>query len=359
MELLSSFNGLSWHSNPKLLQQFPSIGKISATSLFNAGIRSIHSLYTEQDSRIELLVKRNPPFGHNLKKFIRESVPIPKLECDLSDGKFNISFAIQNEGSVPHSMVHLLVLAYKSSENASKTNNISNNESSLLLYEKFQSKGCKCNTTRQVRLPPEFKSYSCSLMFEDWAGLNLNICYDLKDDSKKEEKVTKSNEIGQVKDLYDFDLDVTEDLMGIVSAPLTPIVQSSKANTSDPLISKPLNISDKTKCKHTCKDRLACAHSCCKFGIILSPSSCSTSSTSSTSNISPIRSTIPRKSSFLNSGKRSLANAREYLRKYQVIEQVSPYGLITNIIPTKNSKKIRENNEDDADLYEEIEFVLR
>lgn len=332
LEFLSSLTGKSWHSNPKLLQQIPGIGQIGAVSLFNAGIRSIDSIRTTEESRLEVLLKRNPPFGRNLKKTINSQFPNVNFDCNLDDGIITVTLKSQSPLN-PQVQVHLLIIAY--SESASR----------VLLHHPTTLTSLHSqplHKTIQIAHCPE-SSFSCSLMFEEWAGLNQNVCFDIPNKERVEKKETivsgrtsysEFEDVLDYSDLSDLDLANTTSVTVLSDRhlnPLHPNIPSPSISTSSSTFSK---------CKHSCKDKLKCAHICCKAGLMTSKRP-----------LSPLPNpSMGKRSNCLASSKRSLTNAREYLRKYQPVNLIIP--ATSSLIP-KTAATF------DNTLYDEIEIALR
>lgn len=345
LEFLSSLNGRSWHSNSKLLQQVQGIGQVGSNSLFNAGIRSIDAIKLAEDSRLEILLKRNPPFGRNIKKSVIESFPSVDFNCEIKDGIMKIYLKSLNMTASFHGkQVHLLVIAYANPSSCR-----------TLLYDQIPLAilGAPLNRTISIQSCTEL-SFSCSIMFENWSGLNQNICFEIENHKIADFKDTCADERETVAPVRKSDIDLPldfefEDNNQLKSLnnnetlnhhtnipPLSPM--STESQTPSKTTAAP-KISSNSSCKHTCKDKFNCAHICCKSGLlkraaetVLTPQS-------------------TKKPSFLSGAKRSLANAREYLRKYQPINIAgsSRVNIISNLQPTI----------DESNLYDEIEIALR
>ena len=332
LELISSLRGRSWHSNSKLLQQVDGIGQINAKNLFNVGIRSLTGLRSCEDSRLEVIFKRNPPFGRNLKKTLKKDFPLVDFDCNLKDNLIKIALKSEKFESLHTPMAHLLVLAY-ASETCCR----------ILLYDQITVTQFNINRNVNISNCSE-RSFSCSLMFEDWAGLNNNICFDIEEKPQKAEiKIIPECD-------NSFDYDIPSDIDGEVfkDSNAIPVIQDSTNtfnNTNSIKEPAPLSPSSSvrsapSKCKHACRDKLQCAHVCCKSGLL---------KRSSSSTQLEMDHQIKKPTNFLAGTRRSLANAREYLRKYQPIplNSISIGSLLPSVDPSE------------PDLYDEIEFSLR
>lgn len=349
LEFLSSLNGRSWHSNSKLLQQVTGIGQVSSKSLFNAGIRSIDAIKLTEDSRLEVLLKRNPPFGRNIKKSAIESFPSVNFDCELKDGIMKISVKALNITTLfQGKQVHLLVIAYT---NPSSCRTLMYDQIPLAIL------GTPLNRIISIKSCTEL-SFSCSLMFENWSGLNQNICFDIENHKIADFKDTCADEKDNVTSVEKSDIDLSLDFefednihfntlfnnetfnshhkSPHPNIPLSPM--STKSQTTSKATATP-KMSSNSSCKHTCKDKFNCAHICCKASLLKRPAE------------TVLTPQSIKKSSFLFGAKRSLTNAREYLRKYQPINIAgnTRVNIISNLQPT-----IVE-----SDLYDEIEIALR
>ncbi|KAF1957066.1 P-loop containing nucleoside triphosphate hydrolase protein [Byssothecium circinans] len=70
-----------WDDSPSQMKQIDNLGVVAIRKLVNAGIRSIEELECVEPSRIEFLLGRNPPFG---LKIIETLKTFPKLRVSLS-----------------------------------------------------------------------------------------------------------------------------------------------------------------------------------------------------------------------------------------------------------------------------------
>ena len=344
LEILSSIKGRSWHSNAKLFQQLQGIGQVGARALFNAGIRSIETLRTTDDSRIEVLLKRNPPFGRTLKNVINDQFPKIDLDCSLerenNAARLNIRINPIVQKHFMNVHVHLLVISYKS-ESSGK----------IILYNQFPLSIIENSPLiRSLEVSTEENSFSCSLMYEDYSGLNQNICFDIQKspEIRKTDEDCSSNEFDiSLSDIENEECaqqstnntsKYSETIIKDVMIPPSPISTSGSHNTQ-------------SRCKHICKDKLLCAHLCCKAGQLKRQLSSPPSTSSPSSTHKHPQSPAKKPVSFLAGARRSLTNAREYLQKYQPIN-------ITNLSKSVKLIPVKKMNETE-DLYDEIELVLR
>lgn len=334
LELFSSLKGGSWHSNAKIFQQLKGLGQISSRAIYLAGIRSIEELRQTDDSKIEILLKRNPPFGRNLKRSIDEKFPKIHFDCSLDEfevdsKKLNVTIKTENNFKCLHQdHLHLLVIAYKSESSGR-----------ILFHHQFNSISIFKNTfTHSIDISNKEKdtSFSCSLMFEGYSGLNQNICFNVK--QKFENTINNLDEFDI--SLSDIEQEVSKKELNN-STKLPTNIQTNPVNIPPSPLSTTYT---PPRCKHTCKDKLSCAHICCKAGQLKRPPAAD-----------PLIDSKPptkKSSTSLAGSKRSLTNLREYLQKYQPVNLRNPSNTL-KLIPV-----ITDLNETD-ELYDEIELVLR
>ena len=69
--LCRSIGGKCWDDDVMVLKQINNIGPASVLKLVNAGIRTIEALENTEPHRVEIALKRMPPFGHDVVKAAR------------------------------------------------------------------------------------------------------------------------------------------------------------------------------------------------------------------------------------------------------------------------------------------------
>jgi len=80
LSLVRSFGARVWDDSPLYLQQLSGIGPVIVRRLINANIRTVEDLETTEPGRIERILSKNPPYGLNLLKQLRE---FPRLAVSL------------------------------------------------------------------------------------------------------------------------------------------------------------------------------------------------------------------------------------------------------------------------------------
>jgi ATP-dependent DNA helicase HFM1/MER3 len=78
--LQRSLRAQAWDDGPLHMRQIPEIGVVAVRKLVTAGIRTIEELEFSEPHRIEMVLKRNPPFGLKLLEQVRL---FPKLRVSI------------------------------------------------------------------------------------------------------------------------------------------------------------------------------------------------------------------------------------------------------------------------------------
>ncbi|KAG8989050.1 Sec63 [Tulasnella sp. 427] len=82
LELLRSFSAKAWDDRPIVLRQIPQIGEKSLKVLASVGIRGLGELRTQDSHRLEVLLNRKPPFGHDI---LEEVSALPKYRLKINE----------------------------------------------------------------------------------------------------------------------------------------------------------------------------------------------------------------------------------------------------------------------------------
>lgn len=173
LELLSSVAGRAFCDDPKNLQQIEGVGPFYARKLSAAGIQSVSDLMTCEESRLEVICGRNPPFGHQISSFAAEHFPLLELNVTLNDTAITCNVNVTGKDF----SVHLLVICGTDS-------------SSTILHHEIFSK--KAKLARQIRIGSDdsVHYYSCSLICATCAGVNHH-CTFTKPAPKQQESIPK------------------------------------------------------------------------------------------------------------------------------------------------------------------------
>ena len=72
LSLVRSLGARVWDDSPLYLQQLAGIGPVIVRKLMNANIRTVEDLEATDAARIERTLSKNPPYGLNLLKQLKE-----------------------------------------------------------------------------------------------------------------------------------------------------------------------------------------------------------------------------------------------------------------------------------------------
>lgn len=111
IELEGAVNGQVWHDRSSVVRQVEGIGPAYASRLCKAGIDSLERLRACQASRIEILLRRNPPFGNQVLRAVK-ALPELKLEVGYVQSENDVKVSIRYSSECnTQSVFHLLIIA--------------------------------------------------------------------------------------------------------------------------------------------------------------------------------------------------------------------------------------------------------
>ncbi|KAG8907978.1 Sec63 [Tulasnella sp. 403] len=82
MELVRSLSAKAWDDRPIVLRQIPQIGEKSLKVLATSGVATIEALRKQPPHRLEMLLNRKPPFGHDI---LAEVNVLPQYSLKISE----------------------------------------------------------------------------------------------------------------------------------------------------------------------------------------------------------------------------------------------------------------------------------
>ena len=167
LELQSALAGESWPDDCKILQQVDCVGRVYARKLFAAGLCDLNDLSNCEESRIEVICGRNPPFGHKVKVHLQQSFPQLSLNADIKDG------VLQCDGRVSGKAESIHFLAVVQLDEGSQ----------ILHHEVLQKEQVY---RKSIKLPPDgVCSVSCSLITTSHAGSNRHVTFSLAEPKQR------------------------------------------------------------------------------------------------------------------------------------------------------------------------------
>jgi ATP-dependent DNA helicase HFM1/MER3 len=272
LQLVASIKQKMWFDSPHVTRQLPHIGDVMSTALASAGATSLRALAALDPRRIEAIVGRRMPFGDEV---LRSLAAVPQYhvvveqranaatptEVALTISVSRLNYGASGEGGANGARAAryadvALVLA-------------DTNANRVLLYKKFLSARGSLQFSATVAYPQSFLVARICLL--EWVG----------QDVEQEIVVRYANRI------------LPQRAPTIAPPPPT----AAAAAKSGAAASKKRQGESKL-CKHTCADKRACAHKCCKAGLdggapVVKQAKTSAASTASTTTATPATSAPP------------------------------------------------------------------
>ncbi|GAA5802642.1 hypothetical protein HPULCUR_008115 [Helicostylum pulchrum] len=308
VELYQSLQAKMWSTSPYVARQIDGIGLQFAKTLAQANMISMEQLRNCDPGRIEMILKRNPPFGVKMKKNL-DAIPHFILNVEQS------TCLKSNQKRSSHEFInlHITIGLHNTTVNRGKYGKayyaqFSADTSEKVLLDFRRILISKLHEGQQTfELKAEVMSpttiISCHLKSEDFGTLEfgVDITRDIKPnvDPKNYISLAGSNLISaqanqpqrtQVRNveyddvLEEFEIDprIWQEIDDISNTTLdqTPALNyshlsvTSAANiTSENMKKKPVRKKKNPDelCKHRCKNKETCAHACCKMHMISTP----------------------------------------------------------------------------------------
>lgn len=224
IELISQLSCQTWKDSPKCLMQLPAVGKANSRTLARAGINSIQAVRECEASRLEVLLKRHSPFGTQLKASA-DALPLVGVFNDEASVRVHIQSGTLCRG-------HLFY--FKDDH-----------------YEHASFRGLTfCHKMAKDKVS------TIHVLFESHCGVDRLIDMDNDIDKNVSIQEINSNNNRPVEQ----------------NMPITPVSLQKRQMIKEITIDEPLGVSPckraaastTTDCKHKCKNKQTCAHSCCK-----------------------------------------------------------------------------------------------
>ncbi|KAI9758830.1 MAG: hypothetical protein M4579_002776 [Chaenotheca gracillima] len=313
LELARSFASKVWDTSPLQMRQIDQIGAVAVRRLMAAGINNIESLEATDSHRIEMIMSRNPPFGHKILDKVKE---FPKLKISASivgknvragesvevKVKAEISFLNEKLPNFFHKKpVFICFLAELSNGlvlefRRMPARNLTTGHEVLFtaqLSKAGQYISCyvMCHeiagTMKSIDVIPEHPQTAFPIpTLTATSNLNKNAASSVKRNSTRDNRPPQQRNNSDDEDFGDEDFDETDfDIApGVEFTHIDAMdnITSETRKTSRPNqiprgigehdvdndIVKPSRAEGgKWACNHKCKDKTACRHLCCREGV--------------------------------------------------------------------------------------------
>ncbi|XP_024124379.1 probable ATP-dependent DNA helicase HFM1 isoform X2 [Oryzias melastigma] len=246
--LAKCFQSKLWENSPYVSKQLEKIGQTLSTAMVNAGLTTFTKIEQINPRELELIVNRHPPFGNQ----IRESVlHLPKYEvCVEQLPRYNSSSA----------EIFVKVILTNQTQLQSKRTSPDRHYVSLLIGNADNSVVClhkltdlillKCGTwSKKIEVTRTSKGdeLSVNLISSQYVGLDV-----------------QQRLMVHYTTLKGFGVQGHSDSCTIADAHPGPKQQLSASASGSAVQVGNQNQGKKQPCSHSCKNKSACGHDCCK-----------------------------------------------------------------------------------------------
>ena len=241
LELEGAINGQVWHDTPMIYRQLEGIGPAMSKTLYDQ-VKTMSSLCEKKPHELELILKKNPPFGMNLMKQLKQ-MPYYKLDVQsFLSPKVSLVFTLRVETTRCPSQLHLVVVRRRMYQ------------SDLSLYDTINSDGQTYRREIKVDLNADLKDIIVSVFSKDHAGLNVHRVFQIEASELPQD--TFDRQPIEIPSAASPLLSVPE--MIAIQGPSQVPTKRATLNESTPVRKTP------HPCRHTCRDKKQCKHRCCK-----------------------------------------------------------------------------------------------
>ncbi|KAL6717498.1 ATP-dependent DNA helicase MER3 [Lecanora helva] len=310
LELARSFSAKAWDNSPYQMKQVPQIGIVAIRKLAVGGINSIEALEATEPHRIEMLLSKNPPFGHklldNLKEFPRLRVSLKLMGKVAGKGrpvtiKFKAECSFMND-KVPLTFhrkpLYICLLTERSDGQLVdfkriSAKNLNNGKDFLMsaeLLNRMQYITCHvmcdavAGTSRSAELKPDLPSH----LFPQAQDQRQQVATSDGDSRRCKNgstQITPDTSPGTIED-DEFDergigdQDMVDAIVGMEFRDIDQLgngfhmqkpeskLQTSKKVRDDGTYWNPKRLENgRWACNHKCKDKKVCKHMCCREGV--------------------------------------------------------------------------------------------
>ncbi|KAI5117308.1 hypothetical protein M0805_005536 [Coniferiporia weirii] len=300
LELVRCLTAKAWEDRPVVLRQIESIGEKSLKVLAEHGITSFQILQKQDPTRIELLLNRRPPFGHEVLAFVR-NLPQYDLTVKVDDiTSYNAKKPVSVELTIECRALQPSIVKAKSKQRSRSLGMTSilttTSDLDFVDFRRIATKALinprSFSVTAELSKPSQ--SVCVFVSSENFAGINVMQSYKPSISAREyptmntHPKTAEEMLLDGLEDDPDFwnntlDDDEVEKLgmKNPTSEPLDAKPSREKpqpANSASALLDALDETSSKNPleprrlsngnyaCNHTCRDKQKCRHFCCREG---------------------------------------------------------------------------------------------
>ncbi|KAH7107592.1 Sec63 Brl domain-containing protein [Auriculariales sp. MPI-PUGE-AT-0066] len=287
LELLRSLNARAWDGRPVVLRQIENLGEKSIKVLLSHGITSLQKLRVQDPIRLEALLNRRPPFGLEVLQAVKE---IPEYELRIIDesvksfnGTRDLECTLTLECSA---IVEIPRLKRKKQRMALGSTNVLTimSDETFIDFRRISTKAltqASRTFTIQATIARPSQYIEISISAENFAGTQRVITwrpsvsatdYPVRNTRPKTEQERDVEQLMADPEFWaEFDEPMDDDTSRKFKAAETEAPKSvivAELDQSDQNLVSPLKRLDgKYDCNHSCKDKTACRHMCCRDGL--------------------------------------------------------------------------------------------
>ncbi|KIK58337.1 hypothetical protein GYMLUDRAFT_246354 [Collybiopsis luxurians FD-317 M1] len=311
LELARCFQAKAWEDRPVVLRQIESIGEKSLKARLNCllavlaenGITTIADLRTQDSWQLEMLLNRRPPFGLEVLAVVQQfpvySLKLKEKRTHNTGGKSPVKVDLSIEcGVVSDSMA-----SSKSKKPKGRTSHMTSvltltSDNRLVDFRRISTKALREAKTFEVSVTLEKPSQSIIVYISSEHYAGVTVSSSLKPKIPPSEFPTLNTKpmtsleielehLENFEGLFDTCVNEDGELMDVKEEKLEPatfndlrkssnsvkkpyeketrkIVSAPESSTPPPPVMLP---NGNYECNHSCKDKRACRHLCCREGL--------------------------------------------------------------------------------------------
>ncbi|KAJ6502143.1 Sec63 Brl domain-containing protein [Mycena sanguinolenta] len=304
LELVRCLTAKAWEDRPVVLRQIESIGEKSLKVLAENGITTLALLGNQQPYRIETLLNRRPPFGHevlaSVAEFPQYTLAVQKLGVQSNGGRDPVELELSISCGLVAVEPPNASKAKKQPKSRTQMTAILTltSDSEMIDFRRIPTKALKDSKTFEItaELTKPSQSIVVYITSESLAGVTVTQTY--KPDVAYKEYPTRDTRPPTALDLdlegleddpdfWNMNVDEHGDELPEPQVVKDPVVRDltkgrvkkdatkpaqDVPKTSKVSPSKPEKLANGNyECNHPCKDKKKCRHMCCRDGLAEPP----------------------------------------------------------------------------------------
>ncbi|KAL5476424.1 HFM1_2 [Sanghuangporus weigelae] len=285
LELVRCLMAKVWEDRPVVLKQIESIGEKSLKVLAEHGITSLKSLEKQEPSRIEMLLNRRPPYGHEVLQQVQDmphyglSISVDRNGVTSYSGKKAVSIELNIECSLLQALPSRKKFKQKAKSLGMTSVLTTTSDLNLIDFRRISTDALSEPQifTVNAELTKPSQIICVLISSETFAGSTITQIY--KPLVPANEYPTRYIRHKSANDIFieasqqdppevwdDTNCDLYKDDLRDAKGSFSPLVSQARS----PLGRKTLPNGNYV-CNHNCRDKTACRHLCCREGLAKPP----------------------------------------------------------------------------------------